>query len=974
MTDGAERRRTIRVKRSQLLQCKLGEMDKPAIKMAESIDEYGKAFKLVYAEYLQSGYIGAQHSKMYYNIWSMLPTTNVFIFKSYLNVVSTISHILDTELFGLPLDVVYKDKIDELRGRGRKVVEIGGLAMQRARRWSNVLMFLFRAVYQYAKFAGVDDLVIMVNPKHVRFYSQVLLFEPFGEERYYAKVSAPAVALRLEVAKFEENLEKAYADGDFETDLHSFFTQFGDPLLQGQEARGRKRRQLDPYSAYFFFRQRPDILRALSEAQHAYLTSIYRLGLFQDVPFGEAKEEISRSITPVLEQLHLENPDEYTDTAFARNLGLVDYAGQRKLLKSRVAIPGLGGVGGTHLMTLARTGVGAFTIADYDNFSPVNVNRQYGSGLSGFGRPKLEVMAERVLGVNPFLDLRAFPEGVNHENMDAFLADVNVLVDSLDFFAQDIRRALFNRALAKGIPVVTAAPAGFSSSLLVFMPGGMNYDEYFGVNDATDPLERLIRFAFGVSPRPTHLRYIDRYFVDLAERRVPSLDIGCHLCAGMAATQVVKLLLGQKPDTVVPSSCQFDARRGLWRKTRLFKGMNSPYQRFKVAAAKRLLAPPQACGARAPEAPDLVPADESIPGETMAYIVRAGIQAPSGDNVQPWRFTIGPGRIDIRPDREADPSFFNVRQTATLLSCGAAIQNMEYAAGSLGLACRTEIRPDSGNGGDRAASLRLHAGGQPYHELMAAALWRRTTNRLLYSSKPVPEAVWERLAGMADAEGAAMLAHTSRSADLRLLARAVYLADRVRVERQDLHEYLMDTIIFESYPQDPEAPVPERFKRGMPLKNLQAGAAGELYLKTVRPWRNMRFANAIGLGRAMPFYSFLSMLRCGGAGLICAPEGGEGGIIMAGKALQRVWCALEHFGFAVQPMAALTLLNLRLDQEGEASFAPAHVKMLREGRDIMQKVFMRPAEYTPLLMFRTGKAGRIRHRTYRCEAADLTEA
>ncbi len=971
MADGRERRRTIRIKRSQLLQCKLGEMDRPAIKIVEGIDEYSKAFKLIYDEYFQSGYVGAHRSRMSYTIWSLLPTTNIFVFKSYLDVVSTIAHILDTDLFGLPIDAVFKDKMDELRRQGRRIAEIGALATQRSRRWSNVMMFLYRAAFHYARHAKVDDLVLMVNPKHVRFYSQVLMIEPFGEERFYDKIGAPAVALRTEVGSFMKNLEDAYASNEFETDLHGFFNEFGDPLLQGEEDRNRRRRQLDPYSAYFFFRQRPELLQNLSDLQRGYLAGIYRLGLLQEASFSAAKEDISRSMAPVLEQLRLERPDEYTDIAFARNLGLIDYAGQRKLLRARVAIPGLGGVGGAHLMTLARTGVGAFTIADFDRFSPVNVNRQYGSDLAGFGRPKLEVMTERVLGVNPFLDLRAFPEGVTRENMDDFLAGADVLVDSLDFFAQGIRRALFNRALEKGIPVVTAAPAGYSASLLVFLPGGMNYDRYFGVHDDTDPLERLIRFTFGVAPRPTHLRYTDRHFIDLKEGRVPSLDIGCELCAGVAASQVVRLILGQKPVAAVPSSCQFDARRGLWRKTRLFMGMNSPWQRLKVAAAKRLLLPPPARGARMPQAPAPVPAGESIPEEALEYIVRAGIQAPSGDNVQPWRFRLGPGRIGLRPDRAADPSFFNVRQTATLLSCGAAVQNMEYAAGELGLDCRVEIQPAGEE--DLAVSLHLRADGRPYHELMSAALWRRSTNRRLYSRAPVPEEVWERLAGMADAEGAALLVHTARPEDLRTLGQAVYMADRVRVERQDLHEYLMRTLIFDPYPADPDAPLPENFRRGMPLKNLQAGPAGELYLKAVRSWSAMRQANALGLGRAMPLYSRLSMHFCGGAGLLCAADVSGAGLIRAGKALQRVWCGLEHFGFAVQPMAALTLLNLRLDWEGEGAFSPGHCRLLREARDMAAGVLPRSEDYFPLLLFRTGKAGRIRHRTYRCEAADLLE-
>ena len=80
--------------------------------------------------------------------------------------------------------------------------------------------------------------------------------------------------------------------------------------------------------------------------------------------------------------------------AFSRNLGLVCASEQKDLRNARVAIPGLGGVGGSHLQALARMGVGAFHLADPDQFELVNFNRQAGASIQTVGRPKVDVMAE----------------------------------------------------------------------------------------------------------------------------------------------------------------------------------------------------------------------------------------------------------------------------------------------------------------------------------------------------------------------------------------------------------------------------------------------------------------------------------------------------------------------------------------------------------------------------------------------------
>ncbi|NND69465.1 MAG: hypothetical protein HKN19_17880, partial [Halioglobus sp.] len=87
--------------------------------------------------------------------------------------------------------------------------------------------------------------------------------------------------------------------------------------------------------------------------------------------------------------------------AFSRNLGWVTRAEQERLRGCRVALAGLGGVGGSHLTTLTRLGVGAFTIADFDRFELPNFNRQAGASVATLGHEKLAVMSAAAAAINP---------------------------------------------------------------------------------------------------------------------------------------------------------------------------------------------------------------------------------------------------------------------------------------------------------------------------------------------------------------------------------------------------------------------------------------------------------------------------------------------------------------------------------------------------------------------------------------------
>jgi molybdopterin/thiamine biosynthesis adenylyltransferase len=275
------------------------------------------------------------------------------------------------------------------------------------------------------------------------------------------------------------------------------------------------------------------------------------------------------------------NADTYFAQAFSRNRGLISDQEQSRLRSSRIAIAGLGGMGGINFQTLVRMGVSAYHLADIDNFSLVNINRQIGATATTAGRPKLDVMAELALSINPYLDLRLFHSGVQPDNIHAFLADVDIVVDAIDFFCIDTRRLLHRVAREMGKPVVFAAPLGFSGTLHVFSPEGMSFDRYFDIHDDMSTYEQLVAFAVGVAPKGIHLKYMDMSKVDLSEQRGPSIASACSIGAGLLATEVLVLLLGRRPAQTAPYYVQFDPYRCKYKRGRLLWGNRGPIQRLK---------------------------------------------------------------------------------------------------------------------------------------------------------------------------------------------------------------------------------------------------------------------------------------------------------------------------------------------------------------------------------------------------------
>jgi molybdopterin/thiamine biosynthesis adenylyltransferase len=277
---------------------------------------------------------------------------------------------------------------------------------------------------------------------------------------------------------------------------------------------------------------------------------------------------------------------DYT-TAFSRTIGWMTAAEQTRLRGKRVAIAGLGGVGGSHLFTLTRLGIQAFHLADMDRFGTENLNRQAGAFQSTIGQPKVDVVSRIARDINPDLDITKFPAGVNADNMEQFLDGVDLYVDGLDFFVLDIRAKLFALCAERGIPAITAAPLGMGAAFLAFLPGQMTFEEYFRL-DGQPMNEQLLRFMVGLAPAVLHQGYlVDPSAVDLVNHRGPSTPMACEMCAGIAGTQALKILLGRGKVLAAPHGLHFDAYRNKFVRTWRPGGNDNPLQRLLLSVARR---------------------------------------------------------------------------------------------------------------------------------------------------------------------------------------------------------------------------------------------------------------------------------------------------------------------------------------------------------------------------------------------------
>ena len=131
----------------------------------------------------------------------------------------------------------------------------------------------------------------------------------------------------------------------------------------------------------------------------------------------------------------------------------------KKLAASRVAVFGVGGVGGHVVEALARSGIGALDLIDNDKVAPSNINRQIVALQSTIGQLKVEAAKQRVNDIAPDCDVRIFPTFFMPETADMFdFTQYDYVVDAIDTVTGKIE--IIMRAKAAGVPVISSMGAG----------------------------------------------------------------------------------------------------------------------------------------------------------------------------------------------------------------------------------------------------------------------------------------------------------------------------------------------------------------------------------------------------------------------------------------------------------------------------------------------------------------------------------
>lgn len=346
-----------------------------------------------------------------------------------------------------------------------------------------------------------------------------------------------------------------------------------------------------------------------------------------------------------------------------------------------------------------------------------------------------------------------------------------------------------------------------------------------------------------------------------------------------------------------------------------------------------------------------------MPPEDLKRILALGVRAPSGDNLQPWRFTASGDTVSVFGVFNDEKPLAD--RIGGLIGCGAAIENMVIAAHALGYrAAVTE--PGGAQSQEHLADIAFAKTEEKKDKELAEEIPKRITNRKRFSRARL--STDERQALLASAlpfrERITLRITESRPA-MRALARDLAINVRLFIEDPSFHRYFFGNLRWS------RAEV-AKTRDGIPVRALRLNPLERTELKLMRSWPIARFFSRFGAARLAGGAYTDKYLSAGAFITILARGNSVPELLAGGRALERLWLTASRAGFGIQPIAGFIMGQDASGLRGVEMVAPNLQRNARQSYADIRKTLGLTDE-TIIIILRVGKAKVISGETLRKE-------
>lgn len=331
----------------------------------------------------------------------------------------------------------------------------------------------------------------------------------------------------------------------------------------------------------------------------------------------------------------------------------------------------------------------------------------------------------------------------------------------------------------------------------------------------------------------------------------------------------------------------------------------------------------------------------------LSDILNHAVDAPSGENCQPWRFNIEDNKIYVFNIPERDQSPYNFKQRGSLVSHGALIENILIISSAWGFDAKLSLFPEKDKT-DLVAIISLNR-STPKQEPLYVYINKRSTNRKAYKKLSLTKQQKQELLNSVNQVGGGKALFIEDEESIKLLSLVGAMNERLVLENKILHNFLFTHI---NWTEEEN----EKNKIGFYIKTLELSPPAQFAFRLFSRWSVLNFLNKKGRVSKSVWQQNAKVYASSAAiGVIAVNDNENEDFITAGRITQRIWLTATKLGLSVQPMTGVLFFAQRV-MAGDLEFFPQEqLELIKESYDKIKKIFNLKNETVPM-MFRIGQS------------------
>ncbi len=330
--------------------------------------------------------------------------------------------------------------------------------------------------------------------------------------------------------------------------------------------------------------------------------------------------------------------------------------------------------------------------------------------------------------------------------------------------------------------------------------------------------------------------------------------------------------------------------------------------------------------------------------DAIQKILEIAVQAPSGENAQPWKFGIRDNQIHVFNIPERDQSPYNFRQRGSYVAHGTLLENILIASSALGFEAKFSLFPEK-NDPDLVAVVSLHK-SKPKNEPLYSYIVERATNRKPYKKTPLTSEERHAILNSVREIGGGKILLTEKREDIKTLSLVGSMNERLVLENEFLHNFLFSHINWTEKENHEK-------KLGFDIKTLELPLPARLGFKIFKHWSILKVLNNIGASKAVWKQNGNVYASSAAVGIVAVLGNENKDFVTTGRITQRLWLTATKLGLSLQPMTGILFFMQRILAENTEPFSASHVELIKESYENVRMVFRLQNETVPM-MFRIG--------------------